>query len=77
MDHMDHICQLAGNTNHCCFGTDLDGGFGNEQTPRDLNTISDIHKLEEILATRGYKPEDIDKIFWGNALRFWIDALPK
>lgn len=76
-DHMDHICQLAGNTRHCCFGTDLDGGFGNEQTPRDLDTITDIHKLEDILASRGYKPADIDAIFWGNALRFWTEALPK
>lgn len=76
-DHVDHICQIAGNTNHCALGTDLDGGFGNEQTPRDVDTITDIHKLEEIFARRGYKPDDIDGIFFGNALRFFSDALPK
>jgi membrane dipeptidase len=76
-DHMDHICQLAGNVNHCAFGTDLDGGFGTEQTPRDLDTITDIHKLEEILEGRGYGAADIDAIFYGNALRFWSEALPK
>jgi membrane dipeptidase len=76
-DHMDHICQIAGNARHCAFGTDLDGGFGTEQTPRDLDTIADTHKLEEILAARGYTPADIDAIFYGNALRFWTEALPK
>lgn len=76
-DHVDHICQIAGNTAHCALGTDLDGGFGNEQTPRDVDTITDIHKLEDIFARRGYKPEDIDAIFFGNALRFFSEALPK
>ncbi len=76
-DHIDHVCQLAGNTTHCAFGTDLDGGFGTEQTPRELDTIADMHKLEQILADRGYKSSDIDAIFFGNALRFWANALPK
>jgi membrane dipeptidase len=77
VDHIDHICQIAGNTNHCALGTDLDGGFGNEQTPRDVDTITDIHKLEDIFAGRGYKAADVDAIFFGNALRFFSEALPK
>ena len=76
-DHVDHICQIAGSATHCAIGTDLDGGFGNEQTPRDLNTITDVHKLEEIFKKRGYSREDIDGIFFGNALRFFSEALPK
>jgi membrane dipeptidase len=28
IDHMDHICQLAGNTLHIGIGSDLDGAFG-------------------------------------------------
>ncbi len=76
-NHIDHICQLAGNTRHCAIGTDLDGGFGTEQTPRDLNTITDVHKLEDILARRGYSSADIDGIFFGNWLRFFGEALPK
>jgi membrane dipeptidase len=75
-DHLDHICQLAGNARHCAIGTDLDGGFGTEQTPGDLDTISDVHKLEEILARRGYRSEDIDAIFFGNWLRSFGQALP-
>ena len=75
-DHLDHICQLAGTARHCAIGTDLDGGFGTEQTPGDLNTIADVHKLEGILAARGYGPGDIDGIFFGNWLRFFTQALP-
>ncbi len=76
-DHVDHICQMAGHVRHCAMGTDLDGGFGIEQTPHDLNTITDVHKLEEIFAHRGYRSEDIDAIFFGNWLRFFGHALPK
>jgi membrane dipeptidase len=77
IDHMDRVCQFAGNAKHVALGTDLDGGFGTEQTPRDLDTITDVHKLEEMLARRGYRPADIDGIFYGNWLRFFGEALPK
>jgi membrane dipeptidase len=75
-NHIDHICQLAGNTQHCAIGSDLDGGFGTEQTPGDLNTITDLHELENILADRGYDAQDIDAIFFGNWLRFFTATLP-
>ena len=34
-DHIDHVCQLAGDAEHSAIGSDLDGGFSIEQTPRD------------------------------------------
>jgi membrane dipeptidase len=75
-DHIDHICQIAGNARHVGIGSDLDGGFGTEQTPHDLNSIVDLHKLEGILESRGYSAADIDGIFFGNWLRFFSEALP-
>lgn len=75
-DHIDHVCQLAGNANHSAIGTDLDGGFGTEQTPRDLDTFADVQKLDAILQSRGYSDADIDAIFHGNWLRFFGEALP-
>jgi len=75
-DHIDHVCQLAGNCRHSAIGTDLDGGYGNEQTPRDLNRFTDLQKLGPILAKRGYKDADIDLIFHGNWMRFFSEALP-
>ena len=74
-DHIDHVCQLAGNANHSGIGSDLDGGFGHEQTPRDLNTMADLQKLAGILASRGYAEADIDRIFFGNWLNFFRKTL--
>ena len=67
-DHIDHVCQLAGDVRHVGIGTDADGGFGTEQMPTDLGTIADIQRLGPILALRGYSPGDIDAIFHGNFL---------
>ncbi len=76
-DHIDHVCQLAGNSLHSGIGTDLDGGYGTEQTPEDLDTIADLARIPEMLAGRGYTPEDIDNIMSANYLRFlrsaWAD----
>jgi len=69
-DHIDHICQLAGNARHVGLGTDLDGGFGTEQTPMDLQSIADLQNLTSLLAARGYKPNEIEAIFHGNFLGF-------
>jgi membrane dipeptidase len=70
LDHLDHICQLAGNALHVGIGTDLDGAFGKEQSPYDLETIADLQKIPTLLAKRGYVPEDIEAIMHGNWLRF-------
>lgn len=77
VDHIDHICQLAGNTRHVAIGSDLDGGFGTEQSPAGLDTIFDIHKLEPIFRARGYTDQDIDAIFHGNWIRFFSTHLPR
>jgi membrane dipeptidase len=69
LDHLDHICQLAGNTLHVGIGTDLDGAFGKEQTPYDLETIADLQKLPVMLSKRGYSSPDIENIMHGNWLR--------
>ena len=70
VDHIDHVCQLAGNTRHAALGTDLDGGFGLEQGPRDLDTIADLQCIPDLLAKRGYEPDDIVSVMHGNWLRF-------
>lgn len=73
--HIDHICQLAGNARHCGIGSDLDGGYGTEQTALDLDSIADLQKLATLLAARGYPPADIEAIFHGNWLRLLRRAL--
>jgi membrane dipeptidase len=70
IDHMDHICQLAGNALHIGIGSDLDGAYGREQSPYDLETIADLQRIPELLATRGYSEEDILNVAHGNWIRF-------
>ena len=70
LDHLDHICQIAGNTLHVGIGTDLDGGFGKEQCPFDLETIADLQNIPALLAKKGYSGTDIENIMHGNWLRF-------
>jgi membrane dipeptidase len=74
VDHWDHICQIAGNTQHIAIGSDLDGIFGTEQSPWDLNSISDLQKFEAILLKRGYTEEDIENVFHRNCINFLRNA---
>jgi membrane dipeptidase len=75
-EHIDHICQIAGNALHVGIGTDLDGGFGTEQTPMDLNSIADLTTLQPLLQKRGYSAADIEGILSGNFLGFLQKHLP-
>jgi len=70
IDHLDHICQIAGNADHVGIGSDLDGAYGREQSPHDLETIADLGRLPAMLAARGYAPDDVGKVMHGNWLRF-------
>jgi membrane dipeptidase len=70
INNIDHICQLAGNSLHVGIGTDLDGGFGKEQCPSDLNTIADLQKIRGLLEGKGYSENDIENIMSKNFIRF-------
>jgi membrane dipeptidase len=74
VEHIDHICQVAGNALHCGIGSDLDGGFGREQSPSDLDTIADLSRLQGLLAARGYTDEDVHNIMHANFIRFLKQA---
>lgn len=70
VNNIDHICQLAGNAEYVGIGTDLDGGFGKEQCPKDLNTIADLQSIPQKLKERGYGEKDIENIMHNNFIRF-------
>jgi membrane dipeptidase len=74
IDHMDHICQLAGNALHIGIGSDLDGAFGKEQSPYDIETIADLERIPFLLHKRGYSPADVENVMHGNWLRFLRNA---
>ena len=74
-DHIDHICQVAGNARHAAIGSDLDGGYGTEQTPAGLDTIADLQKIPNMLRRRGYTEPDIEAVMHGNWIRFFRRVL--
>jgi membrane dipeptidase len=74
--HIDHICQLAGNARHVGIGSDIDGGFGRDETPVELDTVADLAKLRDALGDAGYSAEDIVCILSGNWLRLLQRSLP-
>lgn len=75
-DHIDHVCQIAGSANHAAIGSDLDGGFGLEQSPCDFQTIADMQRIAGFMQKRGYTDADIANIMHGNWLRFLRRVLP-
>jgi membrane dipeptidase len=76
VDHIDHVCQIAGNAGHSGIGSDLDGAFGREQSPGDLDTIADLARIAAMLKARGYKDNDVARIMHGNFIEFLRRNLP-
>ena len=74
VDHIDHICQLAGNCLHVGIGSDLDGAYGKEQCPYDLETIADLQTIPSILRKRGYSDAEVENIMHANWVRFLRNA---
>lgn len=75
-DQIDYICQMAGNARHAAIGSDLDGGYGKEQCPHDLDNIVDLQKVAGLLSNRGYSDEDVRSVMHGNWIHFLKDSLP-
>lgn len=71
INHIDHVCQIAGSASHAGLGSDIDGGFGAMSLPEPINRATDLHRLFDGLATRNYSDEDIAAIAWGNWSRFF------
>ncbi|RJS74882.1 peptidase, partial [Candidatus Bathyarchaeota archaeon] len=74
VDQMEHIHRLAGNSRNVAIGSDLDGGFGKEQCPHDLDTIADLQTIPRLLKKRGYTNGDVENIMWKNWLRLFQQA---
>lgn len=76
IDHLDHLCDIAGSDRHAALGTDMDGGFGLEHTPAGLDGSHQMHRLAERMRERGYTDDATDRILAGNWLRFYAETLP-
>ncbi|MGB8647601.1 MAG: membrane dipeptidase [Anaerolineae bacterium] len=76
LDHIKHICDLAGDTLHVGIGSDFDGGYGAEATPREIDTVADLQRIGEALANAGFKDDEVEGILSGNWLRLLRRTLP-
>ena len=76
INNIDHICQLTGSSRHAAIGSDLDGAFGKEQCPCDLDSISDLQMIPGKLSEIGYSVTDINNIMSNNWIRFLKKNLP-
>lgn len=72
-DHIEHVCTITGSTEHAAIGTDLDGGFGTEQSPVDVPTIASLGRIAEILRKRGFDRKAIGQVCHGN----WVRTLER
>jgi len=76
-DHIDHVCQLAGNSQQAAIGGDTDGQGGRAGAPYEIDTVADFQKLAGVLERRGYKEEDIANVMYCNWQRFYEKWLPQ
>ncbi|MEW6405055.1 MAG: membrane dipeptidase, partial [Chloroflexota bacterium] len=74
--HIDHVCQMAGDSLHAGIGSDFDGGFGLQSVPPEIDTIADLQNLVSLLEARGYSSTDAENILGGNWLRCLKRELP-
>ena len=74
LEHIDHICELTGSTDHVAYGTDLDGGFGLELSPTDYHTIDDLQRFLNLMRDHGYGEDDVKGFAHGNLVRFFNTA---
>jgi membrane dipeptidase len=70
VDHIDHVIKVAG-IEHIGIGTDFDGGGGVD----GCDDVSQMIRVTEELLRRGYSEPDIGRIWGGNFLRVFGQAI--
>jgi membrane dipeptidase len=69
--HARHIAGIAG-WSHVGIGSDLDGGFGLEESPVEINSIADLYKIGSVV------PADVrEAVLSTNWLNFLRASLPQ
>ncbi|HEY3416618.1 MAG TPA: membrane dipeptidase [Armatimonadota bacterium] len=73
--HIDHLVGLVG-VEHVGIGSDLDGGVGRDDIPRELDAVTDLPRIADTLAAAGYPDAHITAIMASNWLRVLRNVLP-
>jgi membrane dipeptidase len=75
IEHVQHICRIAGDSSHVAVGSDLDGGFGVESAPAEIDTVADLNKLGTALSDVGFSDKEVEQVMQKNWLRILERAL--
>ncbi|MCA1696219.1 MAG: dipeptidase [Actinobacteria bacterium] len=68
--HADHVASVCG-WGHIGIGSDLDGGFGVEESPSEIDTVADLRKVGNVV------PAEVrGAVLGSNWLRFLRASLP-
>jgi membrane dipeptidase len=74
--HIDHICELARDARHVGIGSDMDGGFGVEGIPAELDSSADLPLIGQALVSAGWSTAEAQGVLGGNWLRWLETTLP-
>lgn len=69
--HIEHVCEVVGDRAHVGLGSDMDGGITADDLPEGIDTPSDLTKITDALAERGWSDEDVRAFAWSNWASFW------
>lgn len=70
LDHAEHYLSLGGEKT-LCLGCDLDG----TELPDGIRNVSDLTKIADLFARHGYSDDLIERIFYRNAVEFFVKNL--
>jgi membrane dipeptidase len=73
---IDYVCQRVGDAEHVALGSDLDGGFGSESAPAEIDTVADLQKIATALGEHGFQSGHIKAIMGDNWLGLLRRLLP-
>ncbi|HBY19595.1 MAG: hypothetical protein A2Y24_03855 [Clostridiales bacterium GWE2_32_10] len=72
VEHIKHIRNIGG-IDVLSIGTDFDG-FNSDEYNMPINDIGEMNKLSDYLENVGFTYDEIEKIFYKNALRVFLQA---
>jgi membrane dipeptidase len=76
MRHVQHICDLTGSCRHVGIGSDMDGGLGRDNIPREITTSADLYRHAATARSKGFSEEETQLLMGGNWARFFREHLP-
>lgn len=71
IEHIEYVCEIAGDRKHVGLGSDMDGGFSAQRMPEGIDAPRDFVKLGEALRARGWNDDDVRGFAFENWARIF------